>query len=265
MADAKKYTQKLTGKRILVIGGSSGIGYAVAEAALEHGAHVTISSSQETRISSAIASLLKTYPSSRSRLAGYPCDLASSNLETDLQQLLSQTNADGTKLDHIVFTAGDKLAQAPFEDVTLQNLQKAGMVRFNAPLLLAKHASANMNSGPSSSITLTTGSVSERPVKGWSLIAGYATGLHGMMRSLALELAPLRVNLISPGAVLTPLWDGFSEEQLAGLKNHIRKGCLTGEIGQPEDVAEAYLYAMRDWNLSGSVISSNGGALLVGP
>ena len=265
MADAKKYTQKLTGKHVLIIGGSSGIGYAVAEGALEFGAHVTISSSQESKIASAKDSLLQSYPSAKPRLEGFPCDLTSPDLESNLQSLLSKTNANGTKLDHIIFTAGDKLANAPLGDVTLEGMQKAAMVRFNAPLLLAKHAPANMNPGPSSSITLTTGSISERPMKGWAMIGGLATGNHGQTRILALELAPIRVNLISPGAVLTPLWKDFSAEQLEGFKEGMKKGTATGEIGRPEDVAEAYLYAMRDWNLTGSVISTNGGALLLGP
>ena len=262
MADAQKYTLKLANKRILIIGGSSGIGYAVAEAALEHGAHVTISSSQESKIFSAMSSLLQSYPSAKPRLNGYPCNLASSEVENNIQHLLSATNAGGGKLDHIVFTAGDKLAQAPIEEITLEKMQMAAMVRFNAPLLLAKHASANLNPGPASSIVLTTGAVSEKPMKGWSLVAGYATGLHGQMRNLALDLAPIRVNLISPGAVLTPLWGDYPKEMLEVMMDRFKKHSATGEIGRPEDVAEAYLYAMRDWNLTGSVISTNGGALL---
>ena len=136
------------------------------------------------------------------------------------------------------------------------------MVRFNSPLLLAKHAPGHLNPGPASSITLTTGAVSSKPNKDWSVITGYATGLHGMTRNLALDLAPIRVNLISPGAVMTPLWDGMTaqrrEEVLAGMQGR----CTTGEVGRPEDVAESYLYVMRDRNVSGSVIDTNGGCLL---
>ena len=121
------------------------------------------------------------------------------------------------------------------------------MVRFNSPLLLAKHALKHLNPGPASSLTLTTGAVSRKPSKDWAVVASYATGLHGMMRSLAVELAPVRVNLISPGAVLTPLWDHHvSKEQLEGFLNRIKKRCTTGEVGRPEDMAESYLYVMRD-------------------
>lgn len=82
------------------------------------------------------------------------------------------------------------------------------------------------------------------------------------MRSLALDLAPVRVNLISPGAVLTPLWDGMAKERAEKFMEHIKGKCTTGEVGRPEDVAESYLYVMRDWNISGSVIDTNGGFLL---
>ena len=240
MSDAKKYTSKLSNARILVIGGSSGIGYAVAEASLEYGASVIISSSQESRVNSTIDNLVKTYPSAKDRVSGYACDLSSSSLESNIAHLFSQCGP--AKLDHIVFTAGDKLATLKLEDATLEIIQKAAMVRFNAPLLVAKHAAAYLNPGPASSITLTTGSVSEKPNKDWSVVASYASGLHGMTRGLALDMAPLRVNSISPGAVQTPLWDGMPRDQLDGFRQDIKEKCTTGEVGRPEDVAESYLY-----------------------
>ena len=148
------------------------------------------------------------------------------------------------------------------EDATLESIQKAAMVRFNSPLLLAKHAPEHLNPGSASSITLTTGSVSRKPMKDCSTGASYATGLHGMMRNLALDLAPVRVNLISPGAVLTPLWDSLDKDRRESLMENMKGKCTTGEIGRSEDVAESYLYVMRDWNVSGSVIDTNGGSLL---
>ena len=260
MTDSKKYSNKLADARVLVIGGSSGIGYCVAEACLEFGALVVISSSQQSRIDSSIDRLLKIYPSAQRRITGYACDLSSSSVEANIERLLERCG--GPKFDHIVHTAGDSLATSKLEEATLESIQKAAMVRFNSPLLLAKHAPRYLNPGPASSITLTTGVVSRKPIKDWSIVTGYATGLHGMMRNLALDLAPVRVNLISPGAVLTPLWDGMTEEMREGFMTHVKQNCTTGEVGRAEDVAESYLYVMRDWNVSGSVIDTNGGSLL---
>ena len=189
MTDSKKYSIKLDGARVLVIGGSSGIGYCVAEASLEFGASVIISSSQQSRIDSTIDQLLKTYPSAKGRIAGYACDLSSPSVEANIEKLFEQCG--GPKFDHIVHTAGDSLAMLKLEDATLESIQKAAMVRFNSPILLAKHAPKYLNPGPASSITLTTGSVSRKPNKDWSIVAGYAAGLHGIMRNLALDLAPV--------------------------------------------------------------------------
>ena len=260
MADSRKYSNKLAGARVLIIGGSSGIGYCVGEACLEFGASVIISSSQQSSIDSSIDQLLKAYPSARGRIAGYTCDLSSPSVETNIVKLLEQCG--GPKFDHIVHTAGDRLATLQLEDTTLESIQKAAMVRFNSPLLLAKHAPKYLNPGPASSITLTTGVISRKPTKDWSLVASYATGLHGMMRNLALDLAPIRVNLVSPGVVLTPLWDGMPKERVESLMESTKGKCTTGAVGKPEDVAESYFYVMRDWNVSGSVIDTNGGCLL---
>ncbi|KAK0310153.1 hypothetical protein LTR82_014976 [Friedmanniomyces endolithicus] len=265
MADQVKYTNKLKEKRVLVIGGSSGIGYGVAEACLENGSIVTISSSNQSRIDQTIAKLQAAYPSAQSRITGHACNLGDqSTLETNLETLLKTVApSDSKKLDHIVFTAADPLAVMKVADLTLPKLVSAGLIRFFAPLLLAKHAPTYLNPGPSSSITLTTGSVSERPRPDWSAIGAFATGLQGMARGLALDLKPIRVNVVSPGAVDTELWRGMTEKAKGEMFKAIGEKVPTGRVGKVEDVAEAFLYLMRDGNVTGSMVSSNGGALLV--
>ncbi|KAF2224200.1 hypothetical protein BDZ85DRAFT_280809 [Elsinoe ampelina] len=265
MSDSTKYTSKLHGKRILIIGGSAGIGYAVAEASLEHGAHVTISSSQPSRIDRAITSLLHSYPSAKSRLQGHPADMATSpTLESNIVSLLDfATEKNTKKLDHIVWTAGDALAVMPLSDLTVEKVTQAGMVRFFGPVMLGKHAGTYLNPGPESGIVLTTGSVSERPIPGWAAPGGFATALHGLNRGLALDLKPVRCNLVSPGAVDTELWAGMSGEERRRRFEYFGEKSTTGRVGRVEDVAEAYLYLMRDQNVTGSLVSTNAGALLV--
>jgi len=262
MADSRKYSSKLLGTRILIIGGTSGIGFAVAEACLESGAEVIVSSSQPTRIENAIQRLLTSYPSAKDRISGHPCNLATPDMEENIANLF---HAVGGKLDHIVFTAGDQLNTRPLKEATMESIQKSGYVRFFAPLLVAKHAGSYLNPGPKSSITLTTGTVSERPIQNWGISGSFGAGLHGMMRGLALDLAPVRVNLISPGAVETELWDVAGSAYLEGMKKSIAQSTTTGKIAQPEDIAEAYLYVLKDTNVTGSLIGTNGGALLKGP
>ena len=162
----------------------------------------------------------------------------------------------------MIHTAGDSLAQMSIESATLDKIQQAGNVRFFAPLMIAKYAVQYLPKESKSSITLTTGVVAERPIPRWTVVNSYATGLHGMTRGLALDLAPIRVNLVQPGGVKTELWDGMSKEDFKALEESFEKGSTTGKIGLPEELAESYIYLMKDTNCSGSVVTSDGGALL---
>ncbi|KAK3627914.1 hypothetical protein LTR56_018904 [Elasticomyces elasticus] len=265
MADQVKYTNKLQGKNVLVIGGSSGIGYCVAEACLEFGATVTISSSNPDRVATAISRLQSAYPSHKSHLLGHACNLNDeATVESNLATLLDKTTSNGTNLlDHAVFTAGDALAAARLADVDMAFIKQAGMVRFFAPMLLGKLLPAHLRPGPASSFTITTGAVSEHPIPDWTVVGSYATGLHGLMRQLAVDLKPLRVNLISPAAVETEFWNGIPEDNRMEMMKSFEAKMATGKVAQPEDVAESYLYCMRDANITGSVISTNGGQLIM--
>ncbi|KAK5674435.1 hypothetical protein LTS10_012823 [Elasticomyces elasticus] len=248
MADQVKYTNKLQGKNVLIIGGSSGIGYCVAEACLEFGATVTVSSSNPDRVATAISRLQSAYSSHKEHLA----------------TLLNKTTSNGTTLlDHAVFTAGDALAAAKLADVDMTFIKQAGMVRFFAPMLLGKLLPAHLRPGPASSFTITTGAVSEHPIPDWTVVGSYATGLHGLMRQLAVDLKPLRVNLISPAAVETEFWIAIPEDKRKEMMKGFEAKMATGRVAQPEDVAESYLYCMRDGNVTGSVISTNGGQLIM--
>jgi hypothetical protein len=79
----------------------------------------------------------------------------------------------------VIFTAGDALSSMKISEITLPKIKDAGQIRFFAPLLVAKHAAKYLTPGPESSIILTTGSVGDHPIPEWSVIAGYASGLHG--------------------------------------------------------------------------------------
>jgi NAD(P)-dependent dehydrogenase (short-subunit alcohol dehydrogenase family) len=236
---------------ILIFGGSSGIGYAVAEKCLMEGGVVHIASSNESKINASVQALKK--KPNGAPISGHVCDLSGSEVEKDLERLLSAV----APIDHIVFTAGDSLAVKPLDSINLGLIQRAGHVRFAVPLLIAKLAPRFMKPGYTSSITLTTGAGSQKPFPGWALVAGYLTGLHGITRTLALDLKPLRVNLVSPGVVATPLWgsDGPPEE--------VKNQTALGKVGSPEEVAEAYVYLMKDTNATGSCVSTNAGSLLL--
>ncbi|KAB8234458.1 hypothetical protein ETB97_003805 [Aspergillus alliaceus] len=248
---------------ILIIGGSSGIGLAVAQLALSEGLHVAIASSSQSKITTALATLNS--PSSQNKdkhkyqATGHTIDLLSPDPETHLANLLSTvTNNGTTKLDHIIHTAG-RPGPLPIQDFNMQTLAAAGHLHFFTPLLIAKIAPAFMNPGPTSSLIFTGGQVANRPIPGWSVLASYAAGLQGMVRGLAVDLKPLRVNLVSPG----PTDTGLLGERREMVRERIAETGVLGKLGSAQEVAEVYGYFMRDTNATGGMVCSDGGGLLV--
>ena len=104
--------------------------------------------------------------------------------------------------------------------------------------------------------------MSLKPAKGWTLIAAWASGVEGITRGLAVDLAPIRVNMVSPGAVHTELFDDIPIERLESVLQGYRDGTLVDKVGTPENLAEGYLYAMKDQFVTGKILESDGGRLL---
>ncbi|KAL3476824.1 hypothetical protein BJX99DRAFT_227432 [Aspergillus californicus] len=241
---------------VLIIGGTSGIGLGVAEKCLAEGAHVHIASSKSTNVEQSTRSLKTKFP--EGQISGHICDLRSDAVEQNLSDLLSDSTSQSQHpLDHIVFTAGDALSITPISSIDLATIREAGHIRFVAPLLLAKLAPQFMKPGYTSSLIFTTGSIADKPMPNWSLVNGYMTGLIGATRNLALDLKPLRVNIVSPGAVHTPMWGS------EGVTEEVARHTLLGKVGTVEEVAEAYVYLMKDSNATGACINTNSGAALL--
>lgn len=254
---------KLAGKRVLVVGGTSGIGFAVAKAVVAAKGQAIISSSSADRVAGTIKKLQEAFPTLQHQPQGFACNLGLDTVEEEIEKLFSQINETGP-VDHIVYTAADKPPIMPLSSVTRLKIVAGGQLRFVAPMLLAKIAPKYMTLGPESSITLTSGTVWEHPVSEWTVVAGYMGGVCSIARNLALELKPIRVNAISPGLVDTELWDGVvSADKKQGLLDHEAAKHPTGRVARPEEIAEAYVYAMRDHNVTGRIISTDSGSLLV--
>ncbi|KAB2573951.1 Short-chain dehydrogenase/reductase SDR [Lasiodiplodia theobromae] len=259
------YTPKLSTQTVLVIGGTSGIGLAIAaEALAQSAAHVTIAGSTQTKLSNALSHLRSN--NKDDRISGYTCDLSNpATIESNLRALLDATVAgNGTgRIDHVAFTAGDALGLKPLAELTIESVQAAGTVRFMGVLMLAKLLPAYAAPGPTSSLTLTGGVNTNRPSPGWTVPAAYGAATQGVMRGLAVDLKPLRVNMVEPGAVETPLWDSVPGASREPMKERFAARSTVGRVGRPEDTAEAYVYLMKDYFAVGTIVESNGGTLLV--
>ncbi|XWW92783.1 hypothetical protein V2A60_000710 [Cordyceps javanica] len=250
---------KLQGTRVLVIGGTSGIGYAVAEAALESGATVYVSSSSQAKVDAAVARLREhAEVVQREPLAadGRACDLGNvAAAEANLVALLGwATDGRSSLLDHVVFTAGDALDRTPLGEATGEGILAGFHVRVVAAVLLAKLLPQFAARSNRTSYTLTGGSLTARPAPGLGLVTGIGAAVEGYARGLAVDLRPIRVNVVQAGAVRTPLL-GDNPEVLA----RFARDTITGTVGRPEEIAEAYLYLMKDSFITAAVIESSGG------
>jgi NAD(P)-dependent dehydrogenase (short-subunit alcohol dehydrogenase family) len=261
----RKYVSKLSKNRILIFGGSSGIGYCVAEAALEHGATVIISGSGSAKLVAAINKLKRTYPELAGNVQGYTCDLSQPQaLEANVSAIFREACPDAlSKLNHIVFCAGNAIKPMPIVDATADSFQSVSYVRLLGSAMVAKLAPKYLVPGPESSIILTSGTMGDKGYPGLAANSTYCVAREGLTRALAIELAPVRVNCVSPGAVHTPSLDTVPAEQREFMLAKLAKETLAGKMGRPEDLAEAYIYAMKDHFLTGSVIKSDGGRMLV--
>lgn len=248
----------ITGQSILVIGGSSGIGAAVAQLAAAQGVRVAIASSNPARVAHAVKRVEAAVP--EAKITGYTIDLNSDDIEPHLVKLFTDvTAAHGEPLDHVVYTAG-VFNIKPIEQTTADYLRDCAQLGLIAQVLVAKLAPRFLNKSYHSSLTFTSGRIAEKPVQGYAVAAAWAAALFGLTRTLALDLAPIRVNYVSPGPTDTEMWG--EGEQRAHRREMFTKTALLGKPGSAEEVAEAYIYLMKDSNNTGSCVSTSGGVLL---
>jgi NAD(P)-dependent dehydrogenase (short-subunit alcohol dehydrogenase family) len=236
----------LDGKRIVVLGGSSGIGLATAQAAARQGAAVVIASSRKQRVEKALATL-------PAGAEGHALDLGEEVAVRDLFARL------GT-FDHLVFTAGETLQLGPLASSDVEAARRFFGLRYWGAFLAAKYGSGSIS--PGGSIVFTSGMAGRRPHAGWALGASICSAMEGLTRALAVELAPIRVNIVCPGVVKTPLWAGMSETDREALYRETAAGLPVGHVGTAAEVAEAYLYLMRQTYGTGQVLVVDGGATL---
>ena len=257
---ARKFANKIQGKRVLVYWGTSGIGYAVAEACIEHGCTLIISGSNAPKLVSTVQRLRESYPQTESsQLITHACDLSrKETLDSNIQKFLATvTESAKGKIHHVVFTAGDTRSAKSLAMATVVDYETSQNVRNVAPLIIAKRLPHYMETGPDSSHTITGGFITTKPPPGFLLYA--ASGVEGLSRALAVDMAPTRVNLVAPGAIKTQALNGVPEAVINGLT----QATTTKRLGRPEDIAEAYIYLMKDGFVTGSILHSNGGIFLV--
>ncbi len=234
-------------KRVVIVGGSSGIGLAVAEQVALEGAEVVIVSSSAERVQQAIKSI-------GGKARGEAVDVSD---EKAVKGFFTKLGP----FDHLVFTAGDSLHLHELADTDLKQARHAFELRYWSALAAVKYGTPQIRKG--GSVVLTTGIAGQRPQSGWVIAASVCGTIEALTRALAIELAPIRVNAVSPGVVRTNLWQSMSSAEREQLFESVGKSLPVGRVGEAHDVAQAYLFLMKEGFSTGQTVVVDGGTVLV--
>jgi NAD(P)-dependent dehydrogenase (short-subunit alcohol dehydrogenase family) len=230
-------------QRVLVVGGSSGIGLETAAAARCAGASVTIASRSEPKLNAAAA-----------KFGG---NVETAVLDTKDNDAIEQFFSRGEPWDHIVVSAS-QTKSGPVRGLDLGEAKAAMESKFWGAYRIARAARFQDNG----SLTLISGFLSERPSASSVLQGSINAALEALARGLALELAPVRVNAVSPGLIETRLWDSLPEEKRKAMFQSAAAGLPVRRIGQPADIANAVLFLLTTPFATGSTVRVDGGGVI---
>lgn len=230
---------------ILIIGGSSGMGLATAELMQKQDYDVAIAG----RTASKLEEAAKSIPGAKT----FQLDLLD---ESSLKNFFQSAPI----FNHLVISAADFIV-GPFLELDTSEARRFFDSKFWGQYTAAKYGSAKIASG--GSITFFSGIASEKPSQGLSVASAINGAIEALTRALAFELAPLRVNAISPGIIETPVWNGMPEEKRKAFFQHAGAKLPARRIGQPEDIAQAVRFLIECPFMTGEVISCDGGGRLI--
>ncbi|MCA1036615.1 SDR family oxidoreductase [Bacillus infantis] len=236
----------LKGKRVVILGGTSGIGLATAKAFLDQSAQVIIASRSVSKLNEAKQAL-------GGNVEGIEIDFRS---EEKAAEFFSTVG----KFDHLVVTAGEG-AMGHFSELPVASAKEAFDSKFWGQYITVRSALPYLNN--ESSITLTSGVYGVRPPQGATTLAAINSAIEGLVRGLSVDLAPIRVNVVSPGIVDTPLYAGMPDDQRQALFNDIAHQLPVGRVAKPEDIADTYVYLAKNGFTTGTAVLIDGGARLV--
>ncbi|ALC85600.1 short-chain dehydrogenase [Bacillus sp. FJAT-22090] len=234
------------GKRVVVVGGTSGIGLATAKAFLDQSAQVVVAGRSTSKLAEAKDNLGK-------GVEGYELDFRSNESIAVFFKKVGN-------FDHLVITAGEG-TMGLFRELPVETAKEAFNSKFWGQYATAHAALPYLNEA--STITFTSGVYGQRPPQGASTFASINSAIEGLVRGLAIELSPMRVNVVAPGTVNTPIYAGMPDDQREGMFNRIAEQLPVKRIAQPEDIAQSYVYLAQNGFTTGSVVAIDGGARLV--
>jgi len=236
----------LAGKKVVIVGGRTGIGLGVAHAARAAGATVVLAG---RRIAS---------PEERPDLVGFEQVSLDMRDESAVKAAFDAIGA----LDHLVVTAAPDLGSwGTFMDADMRGVRSYMEGKFLGSWASARHGAPHLRAG--GSITFLTGGMAVRPKAGFAAVTSTFAAVEALSGSLALELAPTRVNTIRPGFIDTDMWAFLPEEQRDGLRKRVQETFPSRRVGQAQDIGHAALFLMTNPYVTGTVLEVSGGENLV--
>lgn len=239
----KTINAQLVDRNVVIIGGSSGVGLAVAKLISAFGAKITIASRSRDRLENAAQ-----------EISG---DVQIGTLNTLEEGSVRDFFANLDNIDHLLCFAGDTMGGGVLtgDIATARNAMES---KFWGQFYVGRYGGSKIK--PSGSLTFTSGS-GPRPHQAIATVAANA-GVSLLAESLAKELAPVRVNVVAPYYIDTPMWAGMPEEERKQLFERVGKQLPIGRVATIDDVAPTYLYVIQSSYITGVTIPVNGGALL---
>jgi NAD(P)-dependent dehydrogenase (short-subunit alcohol dehydrogenase family) len=244
-SSAARRERDLLGQTVLVIGGSSGIGLETARLARAKGAQVILTARDPDRLHRVGLEL-------GASIAAFDA--------TDFVRLQRFFDALPAPIDHLLVT-GPGPYYAPLAEFDLEAARRDLEAHLLLPLQVARHAPGKVR--PGGTLLLMGGTGGRRPAPGRSLIAALTAALPAMTKNLALELAPIRVNLLAAGFVDTPLSAALLGDQLDARREQLRSTLPIGRVVGPADVAALAVHLMTNTALTGTTFDIDGGQQLV--
>jgi NAD(P)-dependent dehydrogenase (short-subunit alcohol dehydrogenase family) len=236
----------LSGKKVVVVGGKTGIGLGIAHAAYAAGASVTVAS---RRVASA---------DERRDLADFEQVILDICDEAAVRKAFDNIGP----FDHLAVTAGPDLGTwGTFMDDDMRGVRSYMENKFLGSWACARYAAPHLRAG--GSITFLTGGLAVRHKSGFSAVTSAFVAVEALSGSLALELAPTRVNTIRPGYVDTNLWRVMSDNEREALRAKVRESFPARHAGTADDIGHAALFLMTNPYVTGTVIEVSGGENLV--
>jgi NAD(P)-dependent dehydrogenase (short-subunit alcohol dehydrogenase family) len=236
---------RFQGQRIVIIGGSSGMGLATAKMAAAEGATVVIASRSEGKLQQAKAQI-------QGKVEVFTVDVTD---EESVKGFFARVG----EFNHLA-TPGNEAAMGRFLDLDTQMARSAFDSKFWGQYRAAKYGAPKIQAG--GSVTFFAGIWSQRPVIGGSVVTAINSAIEGLGRALALELAPIRVNTVSPGIVDTPIYSAMAPEKREAMFKEAAGSVPAKRIGKPAEVAQTVLYLMSNAYSTGNTLYVDGGATL---